>query len=171
MTPLTVLHAAQPTEAGVAGYVVGVAADQLARGWRVTVACPAGGQLATALAERGIPRVHWPATRSPGLHTVAETRRLRRLISAAQPDVVHLHSAKAGLAGRLAVRGSRPTLFQPHGWSWLAARGAIARSALAWERLAARWTHLMVCVGEGEAAQARRRRVGSRHLVVRNGVD
>ena len=76
MTPLTVLHAAQPTEAGVAGYVVGVAADQLARGWRVTVACPAGGQLATALAERGIPRVDWPATRSPGLHTVSETRRL-----------------------------------------------------------------------------------------------
>jgi glycosyltransferase involved in cell wall biosynthesis len=150
---------------------VAVAADQLARGWRVTVACPTGGQLATALAERGIPRLHWPATRSPGLHTVPETRRLRRLISAVEPDVVHLHSAKAGLAGRLAVRGSRPTLFQPHGWSWLAARGATAFGALAWERLAARWTHLLVCVGEGEAAHARRRRVGGRHLVVRNGVD
>lgn len=171
MTPLSVLHAAQPTEAGVAGYVAGVAADQLSRGWRVTVACPAGGQLATALAERGIPRVHWPATRSPSLRTVSETRRLRRLISAVAPDVVHLHSAKAGLAGRLAVRGSRPTLFQPHGWSWLAARGATACGALAWERLAARWTHLLVCVGEGEAAAARRRRVGTRHLVVRNGVD
>ena len=171
MTALSVLHAAQPTEAGVAGYVAGVAADQLARGWRVTVACPAGGQLTSALAEHGIPRVHWPATRSPGLHTVPETRQLRRLISAVEPDVVHLHSAKAGLAGRLALRGSRPTPFQPHGWSWLAARGATAHGALAWERLAARWTHLLVCVGEGEAAHARRRRVGSRHLVVRNGVD
>ncbi|HJT04967.1 MAG TPA: glycosyltransferase, partial [Pseudonocardiaceae bacterium] len=93
MISLNVLHAVQPTEAGVAGYVAGVAADQLARGWRVTVACPAGGQLAAALAERGVTRVHWPATRSPGLHTVPETRRLRRLISAVQPDVVHLHSA------------------------------------------------------------------------------
>jgi glycosyltransferase involved in cell wall biosynthesis len=171
MTPLSVLHAAQPTEAGVASYVAGVAADQLARGWRVTVACPAGGQLAATLAERGIPRLHWPATRAPGLRTVPETRRLRQLISAVQPDVVHLHSAKAGLAGRLAVRGRRPTLFQPHGWSWLAARGATARGALAWERLAARWTHLLVCVDEGEAAHARHRRVGTRHLVIRNGVD
>lgn len=171
MTPLSVLHAAQPTEAGVAGYVVGVAADQLARGWRVAVACPPGGRLAAALAERGIPQWHWPATRSPGLDTVPETQRLRRLISTVQPDVVHLHSAKAGLAGRLAVRGRRPTLFQPHGWSWLAARGPAARGALAWERLAARWTHLLVCVGEGEAAQARHRRVGTRHLVIRNGVD
>lgn len=171
MTPLSVLHAAQPTEAGVAGYVAGVAADQLARGWRVAVACPPGGQLAAALADRGIPRLHWPATRSPGPDTVPETRRLRRLISAVQPDVVHLHSAKAGLAGRLAVRGSRPTLFQPHGWSWLAARGPTAGGALAWERLAARWTDLLVCVGEGEAAHARRRRVGTHHLVIRNGVD
>jgi glycosyltransferase involved in cell wall biosynthesis len=171
MTGLSVLHAAQPTEAGVAAYVAGVAADQLARGWRVAVACPPGGQLAAALAARGIPRLHWPATRAPGLGTVPETRQLRQLISMVRPDVVHLHSAKAGLAGRLAVRGRRPTVFQPHGWSWLAARGATARGALAWERLATRWTDLLVCVGEGEAAHARRRRVGNHHLVIRNGVD
>ncbi|MBV9060121.1 MAG: glycosyltransferase [Pseudonocardiales bacterium] len=171
MTGLSVLHAAQPTEAGVATYVVGVAADQLARGWRVAVACPPGGQLAAALAARGIPRLHWPATRAPSLGTVPETRQLRQLISTVWPDVVHLHSAKAGLAGRLAVRGRRPTVFQPHGWSWLAARGVTARGALAWERLAARWTDLLVCVGEGEAAHARHRGVGNRHLVIRNGVD
>lgn len=171
MMSLRVLHAAQPTDAGVARYVVAVAADQLARGWRVVVACPGGGHLAATLAGRGIPRLHWPATRSPGMDTVSETRRLRRLIAAAAPDVVHLHSAKAGLAGRLAMRGAHPTLFQPHGWSWLAAQGATARGALAWERLAARWTDLLVCVGEGEAAHARDQRVGCRHAVIRNGVD
>ncbi|MGH3822504.1 MAG: glycosyltransferase, partial [Pseudonocardiaceae bacterium] len=171
MSPLSVLHAAQPTEAGVARYVAAVATDQLARGWRVTVACPGGGLLAAALAACGVPRLHWPATRSPGMDTVSETRRLRQLISAAAPDVVHLHSAKAGLAGRLAMRGGLPTLFQPHGWSWLAARGATAGGALAWERLAARWTDLLVCVGEGEASHARHRRVCARHVVIRNGVD
>jgi glycosyltransferase involved in cell wall biosynthesis len=102
---------------------------------------------------------------------VTETRRLHQLINTVRPDVVHFHSSKAGLAGRLAVRGHRPTLFQPHGWSWLAARGATARAALAWERLAARWTDLLICVGEGEAAHARHRRVGNHHLVIRNGVD
>jgi glycosyltransferase involved in cell wall biosynthesis len=171
MSPLTVLHAVQPTEAGVARYVAAVAADQLARGWQVVVACPSDGQLAARLATGGIPRLHWPVTRSPGVHTVPETQRLQRLVREIRPDVVHLHSAKAGLAGRLAVRGARPTLFQPHGWSWLAARGATAVGALAWERVAARWTDLLVCVGEGEAAQARQRQVGGRHVVIRNGVD
>ncbi|HET9258376.1 MAG TPA: glycosyltransferase [Pseudonocardiaceae bacterium] len=171
MSPLSVLHAAQPTDAGVAGYVAAVAADQRARGWRVAVACPGGGQLAAALAARGVARLSWPATRSPGVATAGETQRLGQLIAAMRPDVVHLHSAKAGLAGRLAVRGGRPTLFQPHGWSWLAARGATARGALAWERLAARWTDLLVCVGEGEAAHAQHRRVVARQVVIRNGVD
>ncbi|PZS18528.1 MAG: glycosyl transferase family 1 [Pseudonocardiales bacterium] len=171
MRPLTVLHAAQPTDAGVARYVAAATIDQLTRGWRVVVACPSGGQLAAELTAHGVPRRHWPATRSPGVDTVGETQRLRRLISQVDPDVVHLHSAKAGLAGRLAVRGARPTLFQPHGWSWLAARGATAYGALAWERLAARWTDVCVCVGEGEATHARHRRVGTRHVVVRNGVD
>lgn len=165
------LHACQPTDAGVARYVAAVAADQLARGWRVTVACPAGGQLAASLTARGVPRLHWPATRSPGIATVPETLRMRQLVNAVQPDVVHLHSAKAGLAGRLAVRGDRPTLFQPHGWSWLAARGTTAHAALAWERLAARSTGLLLCVGEGEATHARQQRVGTHHVVVRNGVD
>jgi glycosyltransferase involved in cell wall biosynthesis len=171
MSPLSVLHAAQPTDAGVAGYVAAVAADQLARGWQVTVACPSGGHLAAMLAARGVTRLPWPATRSPGMATAGETQRLSQLIDTMQPDVVHLHSAKAGLAGRLAVRGGRPTLFQPHGWSWLAARGVTARGALAWERLAARWTDLLVCVGDGEAAHARHRRVDARHVVIRNGVD
>ncbi len=171
MRSLSVLHATQPTDAGVAGYVAAVAADQIARGWRVVVACPGGGPLAAALAACGVPRLPWPATRSPGMATAGETARLRRLIATVQPDVVHLHSAKAGLAGRLAVRGGRPTLFQPHGWSWLAARGATARGALSWERVAARWTDLLICVGEGEAALARDRRVGARQVVIRNGVD
>jgi hypothetical protein len=50
---LTVLHAVQPTDAGVAGYVAAVAADQLARGWRVVVTCPGGGRLAAELAAYG----------------------------------------------------------------------------------------------------------------------
>ncbi|HEY6423564.1 MAG TPA: glycosyltransferase, partial [Pseudonocardiaceae bacterium] len=168
---LAILHASQPTDAGVAGYVAAVAADQRARGWRVVVACPSSGRLASDLTARGVPRLPWSATRSPSPDTVRETLRLRWLISQVRPDVVHLHSAKAGLAGRLALRGRLPTLFQPHGWSWLAVRGATARATLAWERLACRWTDALVCVGEGEAEVARHERVGQAHIVVRNGVD
>lgn len=180
---LVVLHAVQPTEAGAAHYVAAVAADQLARGWWVVVACPPRGWLPAELDARGVPWLAWPAARGPGPRTAAEALRLRGLVHRVRPDVLHLHSAKGALAGRLAVRGSVPTLVQPHGWSWLAVRGPMARAALAWERGAARWADALVCAGDGEAELARRAHVGGGaqvggtrvggglRVVVRNGVD
>ncbi|NMI00081.1 glycosyltransferase family 4 protein [Pseudonocardia sp. K10HN5] len=168
---MRVLHVAQPTDAGVHRYVLAAVADQLARGWSVTVACPPGGRLAGDLTGLGRPPVHWPAARSPGPATAGEALRLARIVRRHDPDVVHLHSAKAGLAGRLAIRGRRPTLFQPHGWSWLAATGPTARAAMAWERVAARWAASLVCVGPGEQAQGRAAGIRGRWAVVHNGVD
>jgi glycosyltransferase involved in cell wall biosynthesis len=168
---LSVLHVAQPTDGGVAAYVAAASADQAARGWDVAVACPDQGWLASRLAAAGVRRLRWPAARSPGPGSLAETFRLARLIEQAAPAVVHVHSSKAGLAGRLALRGRLPTVFQPHGWSWLAVTGAVAAATLRWERLAARWADVIVCVGEGEADQGRAHGVAGAFAVVRNGVD
>jgi glycosyltransferase involved in cell wall biosynthesis len=168
---ISVLHVAQPREGGVAGYVVAACLDQVARGWQVAVACPDGGRLADDLTRAGIARLRWPAVRSPGAESVAEALRLRALIERSRPDVVHLHAAKAGLAGRLGLRQQLPVLFQPHGWSWLAADGALRAASLAWERAAARRTDLLLCVGEAEAEQGRSHGVRGRYAVVHNGVD
>jgi glycosyltransferase involved in cell wall biosynthesis len=168
---IAVLHVAQPREGGVAGYVVAACRDQLARGWNVTVACPDDGRLAGDLARAGIPRVSWPAVRSPGRESVTEALRLRTLVEQSRPDVVHLHASKAGLAGRLGLRRRLPVLFQPHGWSWLAVDGALRSASLAWERAAARWTDLILCVGEAEAEQGQAHGVRARYAVVHNGVD
>lgn len=167
-----VLHVAQPTDAGVARCVVDLAVAQRAQGVDAVVACPGDGPLPGWLAAAGVPTSRWEARRSPGPHIADEVRRLRALVGAHDPDVVHLHSAKAGLAGRLAVRGSRPTVFQPHAWSFEAARGPVRVGAVAWERYAARWTDLLVCVSEaericGEHVGVRARRTA----VVPNGID
>ncbi|GII00972.1 hypothetical protein Pta02_29800 [Planobispora takensis] len=167
----SVLHVAQPVDGGVAVYVAAVAADQARRGWNVAVACPGRGRLPAELAALGVRWLEWEAGRSPGPCCPGEARRLRRLADGFGPHVVHLHSSKAGLAGRAAIRGAVPTFFQPHGWSWLASRGAMAGAALAWERTAARWTGLTVCVSEGEAALARDGGLRGNLTVVRNGVD
>jgi glycosyltransferase involved in cell wall biosynthesis len=171
MSAVSVLHVAQPTDGGVAGYVVSACRDQIRRGWNVTVACPPEGRLAAELSTLGVPWLSWPAGRSPGTASLDEARRLGRLVEGQRPDVVHLHASKAGLAGRLALRGSVPTLFQPHAWSWLAVGGAVRRASIAWERMAARWTELFVCVGAAEAEQGRAMGVRGRYTVVRNGVD
>jgi len=168
---MRVLHVSQPRDGGVAAYVLAAARDQVARGWEVTVACPDGGRLADALAASGIERLAWSAVRNPGREAVAEATRLRALIERVRPDVVHLHSSKAGLAGRLRSRRRVPVLFQPHGWSWLAVDGPLRAASIAWERAAAARTDLIVCVGEAEAQQGRAQGVRGRYTVVRNGVD
>ncbi|MFI7617457.1 glycosyltransferase [Nonomuraea terrae] len=166
-----VLHVTQPVDGGVGAYVATAVADQARRGWPVAVACPRTGPLARELDALGVPHLDWTARRAPGIGDAAQAARLWQLVRLFRPDVVHLHSSKAGLTGRLAVRGRVPTLFQPHGWSWLAVRGAAAGAALGWERLAARWTDRIVCVGADEAALARRHGVRGDLVVVRNGVD
>src|SRR4051794_2187232 len=112
---LAVLHVAQPAEAGVPQCVAALAADQVARGWDVTVAAPEGVSLSPGVTHRV-----WHASRAPGPATPGETARVARIVRDARPDVVHLHSSKAGLAGRLAVRGRVPTVFSPHAWSFAA---------------------------------------------------
>ncbi|NEA18596.1 glycosyltransferase, partial [Streptomyces halstedii] len=92
----------------------------------------------------------WPAERVPGPRLAREVAAAGRLVRVCAPDVIHAHSAKAGLAGRLAVRGRIPTVFQPHAWSFEALEGRAAGLAEAWERFGARWSDRILCVSESE---------------------
>ncbi|ANZ41966.1 glycosyl transferase [Lentzea guizhouensis] len=167
---MKVVHVTQPVEAGVAVVVLELARAQLDRGWDVVIACPADGWLADQAEERGIPVLDWHATRAPGPNTARELLSLRRTLRNADPDVVHLHSSKAGLA-RLVLRGRVPTLFQPHLWSFRIAGGLLRTACHRWERLASRWTDLLVCVSDDELAAGRATGVTAEAEVVCNGVD
>ncbi|MFJ9814571.1 glycosyltransferase [Streptomyces sp. NPDC101151] len=166
-----VLHVTQPVEGGVARLVTDLATAQLAAGLRVTVACPRGGTLTDALRAVGCRVLHWDATRSPGPRLPGEVRQLARLLRYVRPDVVHAHSAKAGLAARLAVRGRLPTVFQPHAWSFEAVDGVMAHAALEWERFGARWAARVLCVSEAERRTGEQCGITARWHVVPNGVD
>ena len=166
-----VLHLAQPVDAGVARVVLDLTRAQLASGLHVTVACPAGGSLADGARALGADVRRWEATRSPGPALVSEVRRLARVVEEVRPDLVHAHSAKAGLAGRLAVRGRIPTVFQPHAWSFEAVGGVTATLAVGWERWGARWATRTVCVSEAERTTGLRAGVRGRWSVIPNGID
>lgn len=168
---MKVIHVTQPVAAGVAAVVLDLAAAQQRSGWSVAIACPPHGWLADRAREERIDVRPWDATRMPGLSSAAEAVRLRRILSQARPDVVHLHSSKAGLVGRLVLRGRVPTIFQPHLWSFQTASGALRRACAAWERLASRWTHQLVCVSDDELAAGRGIGITAAAEVVCNGVD
>lgn len=166
-----VLHVAQPVEAGVAVVVRQLVQHQVDLGWHVAVACPADGALPQWLHALGVEVLPWAATRSPGPTALAEARALGRLIRTWRPDLVHLHSSKAGLAGRLVLRGRLPTVYQPHAWSFLAVEGGLARATRLWERVAARWTTAYACVSAGEQALGEEAGLRGRWFTCRNGVD
>lgn len=149
---MRVLHVSQPTDAGVAAMMLSYLSVLDTRLTQI-VACPAGSALAEEVTRLGHEHVAWEATRSPGHTVLTETLSLRAIINHHRPDVVHLHSSKAGLAGRLAVRGSLPTVFQPHAWSFSAVNGFTRALSLRWERFAQRWTHATLCVGEDERSR------------------
>ncbi|UIX34024.1 glycosyltransferase [Streptomyces sp. GQFP] len=166
-----VLHITQPVDGGVARVVTDLARAQLAAGLDVTVACPDGGELPARLRALGAGVRPWHATRAPGPSLAGEVRRLGRLIGAVRPDVVHAHSAKAGLAARLAVRGRVATVFQPHAWSFEAVGGSTAALALKWERWGARWASRVVCVSDAERATGVRAGITGQWRVIPNGID
>ena len=168
---LRILHVSQPTEGGVGRYVADLVADHVARGWDVTVASPTYGELGGSTTDAGARHVPWTAGREPGPATLVDARRLSRIVEAADPHLVHLHSSKAGLAGRLALRGRRPTIFQPHAWSFEAARGLLRTGALVWERRAASWATVILCVSESERERGVEQGIQGRWSVVLNGVD
>ncbi|MGX1883363.1 glycosyltransferase [Streptomyces sp. NPDC055287] len=158
-------------EGGVARVVTDLVRAQTSEGLRTVVACPPGGALASAAAEAGALVRPWPAVRAPGPGLPGEVVTAARLIRQIRPHVVHAHSAKAGLAGRLAVRGRIPTVYQPHAWSFEAVRGREAALALTWERYGTRWTARTLCVSDTERRTGEEAGIAARWSVIRNGVD
>ncbi|WP_328875199.1 glycosyltransferase family 4 protein [Streptomyces sp. NBC_00287] len=167
----SILHIAQSSDGGVATVVAGLVGGQCARGDRVVVACLPGSRLAARAAGAGAEVLAWEARRAPGPWLLREVDALRGVVDSARPDVVHLHSSKAGLAGRMALRGRLPTVFQPHAWAFDAVTGLLRLATVRWERTGARWTHRLVCVSEGERAQGEAAGVRAPYVVIPNGVD
>lgn len=113
------------------------------------------------------------------LRPVSDVRalvRLVRVLRERRPDVVHTHSSKAGVLGRVAARlaGVPVTVHTVHGWSFSAGMPGPARwVAVALERLLARRTTALVVVGESDRAAGLARGIGvpSSYHVIRSGVD
>ncbi|OHV39865.1 hypothetical protein BCD49_09700 [Pseudofrankia sp. EUN1h] len=76
------------------------------------------------------------------------------------------------MIGRMVIHGGIPTICQPHSWSFHATTGRMRGMVLRWERLAARWADVLLCVSETERQEGADAGVlTSRVRVIHNGVD
>jgi glycosyltransferase involved in cell wall biosynthesis len=155
----------------VAASIAALAQDQRARGWCVVVAAAPESRVASRASAADAEILPWRASRFPGPALVLEIVELARIVRDFRPQLVHLHSSKAGLAGRLLLRGRLPTVFQPHAWSFYAADGLLGAATRTWERAAARWASAIVCVSESERRDGERTGIRARWEVIPNGVE
>lgn len=100
------------------------------RKFEVILATGEEGILTTAARDLGITVHVVPALVQPlhPLKDMAATRQIYDLLRSLKPDLVHVHSSKAGLLGRIAARvAGIPSVFTAHGWAFA--------EGVSWKRL------------------------------------
>jgi glycosyltransferase involved in cell wall biosynthesis len=106
---------------------------------------------------------------------IAAARAVAALCRRLQPDVLHTHSSKAGIVGRLAVPSEVPVVIHTiHGWGHTPADSAPRRRLLiAAERLAARRTTRLIAVSRDVRDEGIALRIGraDQYAVVGEIVD
>jgi len=170
-----VLQVFEPPDGGVPDHVEQLSLGLVARGHTVEVAGTKGarlaGSLAGAVAYHELPFVR--SYREPA-RDLAALRAIHGIIRSGEVDLVHAHSAKAGVLGRVAARAAGvPSVYTPHCYPFI---GEVSRRRLlfatAVERALGRITAQTICVCHYERAEALRRRVSppERLEVIHNGV-
>ncbi|TWT52322.1 putative glycosyltransferase EpsD [Thalassoglobus neptunius] len=102
-------------------------------------------------------------------------RHLVRLFKERQPDLVHTHSSKAGILGRLAARKARvPVVHSIHGAAFHYGQSRVAYgSYVAAEKYVSRWTEKFICVADAmrDAYLAEGISTADRYVTVYSGFD
>jgi glycosyltransferase involved in cell wall biosynthesis len=173
-----ILHIITKLDVGGAQTVVAeLARHQHDAGHEVLVVTGLVGPAAASLQQTGVQVQHLVSLvhRPLSPQDPKAIRALIKLIRSFRPDVVHTHSSKGGLLGRLAARRAQvPAVYTAHGWPFQpgAPRSQQLQSFVG-EWVGARAGGHIVCVSEYERALAIRLRLARprRISVVANGIE
>jgi glycosyltransferase involved in cell wall biosynthesis len=149
------------------------------REFAVGLACASQGELlpeARALADVELFELSHLRREVRPLADVRALSELRRAIRSFRPEIVHTHSSKAGILGRLAARreGVPVVIHSIHGFGFGPHQPSLVRLAfLTAERLASRWTTAFVAVSRRNLEEGVRLGLfpASRARVIRSGVE
>ncbi len=165
----------EPPDGGVAENVMRLALGLPRHGWRPYVAGPPQAITYPRLSEAGVPVARLSLERgfgTPGAD-LAALRALGGILRRERFDLVHAHSAKAGVVGRLCARlTGTPVLYSPHCFPFVGPWGPPRRLfALSVERALGPASDGILCVAEEERRVALAERIApERKLnVVHNG--
>jgi glycosyltransferase involved in cell wall biosynthesis len=161
---------------GASIHVRDLAREMILRGHPVLVMTGGEGPVTDLLREAGVP-YHPLRSLRRSIHPIRDFLAARELAGAVRefaPDIMSVHTAKAGWIGRaVAARLGVPAVYTPHGLSVGDRMGPRAGLLFQWgERVASRWTSAIICVCENERNLALHKRVARADQlhVIYNGV-
>lgn len=169
-----VLLTFEPPDGGVAEHVVQLTRTLPQRGIEVELAGPLEGDFVYGQIDPAIP-VHRLDFRRGYGDPAADARagrQLAALVRGGGYDLVHAHSAKAGVLARVALAGRRPpVIYSPHCFPFIGDFGTPRRLfATNVERLLAPATARILCVCDDERTEGRRIGIADRRMrVIHNG--
>jgi glycosyltransferase involved in cell wall biosynthesis len=151
----------EPPDGGAPEVVLNLALAMERHGWSAHVAGPEQASIRSRLEQAGIEYLPVSHLRRGSRSPVADLRALRnldRMLTREPFDVIHCHSSKAGVLGRLlGMRRGVPVVYSPHCFAFLRDLGPLSRLApAAIERLLAPLTSAYVCVCDAERDAALR---------------
>lgn len=97
---------------------------------------------------------------------------IRKIVAKVNPDVIHLHSSKAGAIGRIALNGKRiPMFYTPHGYSFLMQNSSVIKRKLykRIESVCARRNCTTISCSIGEHKESEK--LTKRAIYVNNGIN
>ena len=164
-------HILQPTSGGTPAVALQLVEAELEFGHEVTVAAPF--DLKQPVTSLDATYVTLPLRRSPGFYDLRALWEVRKVIKGV--DVVVLHSSKAIMLGKFALRSIRRSrrprsIAVPHSWSWnVGGRMAVLYKIL--EKRTRNWVDVVVCVSQFEEAQGRSVLGTYPSIIIRNAVN
>jgi len=156
--PVRILHVAEAFGGGLYEVVRTIAERHAAQGHAVAVAFarrPETPDDPRALINAAVRLYPLEWRRSSPVSQLRAAYKLREIARTFEPDVVHLHSSFAGIAGAFALSGRAPLVYTPHAFaSRIAARRTTRLAYAAAERWIISRSDLVGAVSHSEAAEA-----------------
>lgn len=156
--PARVLHLTA-VAGGIETYLVMLFAHIDRRRFTPVLVCPPKAEsLLERARELGVEVIPTPMLRDIHLrHDVHSLRQLHRVMGEVRPDIVHAHSSKAGVLGRVAAGLRRvPALYTPNAYAFLGASGMRGWTYRLMERAMRPLTTMLVAASDSEATRSRR---------------
>ena len=121
--------------------------------YEITLVAPPNKFLEGRVAKAGFRYIKLEMKRSVGLHDLLDLYRIFRIMNEQTYDLIHCHSAKAGVLGRLsAFLSGKKVIYSPRGWSYLSQDKKWKQKFYCYiEKLMVPFTDLLIVASASEA--------------------